>query len=209
MPAIAGRTHAPSLAGQGHDNPLAAARAESACESKAEDAALEVTAEFFLDKRPALAARRGRDKRASSRGSRRRSCAVASSRGGDARSAENSSGRNSGGGGAAWETRRRKRSWANRGWDTGSDRPHTTLPPRPMRAARVPRRRSGSLDFPVMASRRPRKPATPSRRRDRRAEAGRIAIVVARATIGRRAARSLWSGNPQHPADVRDYGDRL
>ncbi len=45
-----GRTHAPSLAGEGRDKPLAAARAESACESKAEDAALEVTAEFLLNK---------------------------------------------------------------------------------------------------------------------------------------------------------------
>ena len=31
------------------DKPLAAARAESACESKAEDAALEIAAEFLLD----------------------------------------------------------------------------------------------------------------------------------------------------------------
>jgi hypothetical protein len=43
------RTHTPSLAGEGHDKTLAAARAESACESKAEDAALEIAAELVLD----------------------------------------------------------------------------------------------------------------------------------------------------------------
>jgi len=50
-----------------------------------------------------------------------------------------------------------------------------------MRAARVTRRRSGSPTFPVMASRRPRKPVKPTRRRGRRADAGRIAMVVNRA----------------------------
>jgi len=49
VPTVAGRTHTPSLAGEGHDKTLAAARAESACESKAEDAALEIAAEFLLD----------------------------------------------------------------------------------------------------------------------------------------------------------------
>jgi hypothetical protein len=49
VPAIAGRTHAPSLAGERHDKPRAAAHAVIACESKAEDAALEVVPQFLLN----------------------------------------------------------------------------------------------------------------------------------------------------------------
>jgi hypothetical protein len=49
VPTVAGGADAPSLTGEGHDKTLAAPRAESACESKAEDAALEIAAEFLLD----------------------------------------------------------------------------------------------------------------------------------------------------------------
>jgi hypothetical protein len=49
VPTVAGGADAPSLAGEGHDKTLAASRAESACEFKAEDAALEIAAEFLLD----------------------------------------------------------------------------------------------------------------------------------------------------------------
>jgi hypothetical protein len=49
MPTVTGGADAPSLAGEGHDKPLAAARAEGTAEPKAEDAALEIAAEFLLD----------------------------------------------------------------------------------------------------------------------------------------------------------------
>ena len=47
VPAITGRADAPSLAQKRHDKPLAAARAASTGESEAEDAALEIAAEFL------------------------------------------------------------------------------------------------------------------------------------------------------------------
>jgi len=47
--AVAGRVDAPLLAGEGDDEPLAAARAQSEGESEAEDAALEIAAELLLD----------------------------------------------------------------------------------------------------------------------------------------------------------------
>jgi hypothetical protein len=46
---VAGWADAPSLAGESDDEPLAAARAQSAGESQAEDAACEVAAEFLAD----------------------------------------------------------------------------------------------------------------------------------------------------------------
>jgi hypothetical protein len=49
VPTVAGGADAPSLTGEGHDKTLAAPRAESACESKAEEPALEIAAEFLLD----------------------------------------------------------------------------------------------------------------------------------------------------------------
>ena len=48
-PAQPGRTDAAALAGESHDERLAAARALCAGESEAEDAALEIAAEFLLD----------------------------------------------------------------------------------------------------------------------------------------------------------------
>jgi hypothetical protein len=47
--AVAGRAHPAVLAGECHDERLAAARAASTGESEAEDAALEIAAEFLLD----------------------------------------------------------------------------------------------------------------------------------------------------------------
>ena len=47
--AARGRADAAALAGEGHDERLAAARAASTGESEAEDAALEIAAEFVLD----------------------------------------------------------------------------------------------------------------------------------------------------------------
>jgi hypothetical protein len=47
--AVAGRADAAALAGEGHDERLAAARAASTGESEAVDAALEIAAEFVLD----------------------------------------------------------------------------------------------------------------------------------------------------------------
>ena len=48
-PAIAGRANPAPLARERDDKPLAAARAEGTAEPKAEDAALEIPAEFLLD----------------------------------------------------------------------------------------------------------------------------------------------------------------
>jgi hypothetical protein len=47
--AVAGRADAAALAGEGDDKPVAAARAPGTGESEAEDAALEIVAEFVLD----------------------------------------------------------------------------------------------------------------------------------------------------------------
>jgi hypothetical protein len=47
--AVAGRADAAALAGEGHDEPLAAARAASTSESEAEEPALEIAAKFVLD----------------------------------------------------------------------------------------------------------------------------------------------------------------
>ena len=49
MSASGGPPDAAALAGEGHDERLAAARAASRGESEAEDAALEIAAEFVLD----------------------------------------------------------------------------------------------------------------------------------------------------------------
>ena len=49
VPAIAGWAHPAPLARERDDKPLAAARAESTAEPEAEDAALEIAAEFLLD----------------------------------------------------------------------------------------------------------------------------------------------------------------
>ncbi len=49
MAAIAGRADAAALAGERDDKPLAAARADGPAEPEAEDAALEIAAEFVLD----------------------------------------------------------------------------------------------------------------------------------------------------------------
>ena len=49
MSASGGPPDAAALAGEGHDERLAAARAASTGESEAEDAALEIAAEFVLD----------------------------------------------------------------------------------------------------------------------------------------------------------------
>ena len=49
VPAIAGRANPAPLARERDDKPLAAARAEGTAEPKAEDAALEIPAEFLLD----------------------------------------------------------------------------------------------------------------------------------------------------------------
>jgi hypothetical protein len=47
--AVAGRADAAALAGEGHDEPRAARRADRTAEPEAEDAALEIAAEFVLD----------------------------------------------------------------------------------------------------------------------------------------------------------------
>jgi hypothetical protein len=49
VPAVAGRADAAALAGEGHDERLAAARAASAGEAEAEEPALEIAAVFVLD----------------------------------------------------------------------------------------------------------------------------------------------------------------
>ena len=49
VPAIAGRANPAPLARERDDKPLAAARAEGTAEPEAEDAALEIPAEFLLD----------------------------------------------------------------------------------------------------------------------------------------------------------------
>jgi len=49
MAAVAGRADTAALAGEGHDEPLAAARAASTNESEAEEPALKIAAEFVLD----------------------------------------------------------------------------------------------------------------------------------------------------------------
>ena len=49
MATVAGGADAAALAGEYHDESLAAARAEGACESKTENAALEIAAEVLLD----------------------------------------------------------------------------------------------------------------------------------------------------------------
>ncbi len=63
------------------------------------------------------------------------------------------------------------------------------LPPPRMRAGRGKRRRFESLHFHAMASRRPRKPVNPTRRRNRRAEA---------------AASPSWSLDPPGPDEPLD-----
>jgi len=49
VPAVAGRADAAALAGEGHDEPLAAAGAQRAGEAEAEQPALEIAAELLLD----------------------------------------------------------------------------------------------------------------------------------------------------------------
>jgi len=49
VPAIAGSAHPAPLARERDDKPLAAARTERTAEPEAEDAALEIAAEFLLD----------------------------------------------------------------------------------------------------------------------------------------------------------------
>ena len=49
VPAVAGRADAAALAGEGHDEPLAAARAASTSESEAEEPAPKIAAEFVLN----------------------------------------------------------------------------------------------------------------------------------------------------------------
>jgi len=49
VPAVAGRTDAATLAGEGHDESLAACCAPGAGEAEAEEPALEIAAEFLLD----------------------------------------------------------------------------------------------------------------------------------------------------------------
>jgi hypothetical protein len=49
LPTVAGRANPAALAGERDDKPLAAARAEGTAEPEAENAALEIAAEFLLD----------------------------------------------------------------------------------------------------------------------------------------------------------------